>query len=146
MTPDEPASPEGRRERRARRLRQLRIAQPRSLQSRQLWAASVGLVAVLALAGFAARLKDLAAQAAEAAASGGPAAYGQLTTSVLDVTDEAGIVATVADVAARFGGIDVLANIAGAHRTTPMAARTHYVQALPTTFGFSTISWYLYDG
>ena len=53
MTPDEPASPEGRRERRARRLRQLRIAQPRSLQSRQLWAASVGLVAFLALAGFA---------------------------------------------------------------------------------------------
>ena len=52
MTPDEPASPEGRRERRARRLRQLRIAQPRSLQSRQLWAASVGLVAFLALAGY----------------------------------------------------------------------------------------------
>ncbi|MCL6619647.1 MAG: two-component sensor histidine kinase [Thermomonas hydrothermalis] len=31
----------------------LRLAQPRSLQSRQLWAASVGLVAFLALAGFA---------------------------------------------------------------------------------------------
>ncbi len=35
------------------RPRRLRIAQPRSLQSRQLWAASLGLVAFLALAGFA---------------------------------------------------------------------------------------------
>lgn len=34
-------------------MRNLHIAQPRSLQSRQLWAASVGLVAFLALAGFA---------------------------------------------------------------------------------------------
>ena len=38
---------------RAARLRRLRIAQPRSLQSRQLWAASVGLIAFLALAGYA---------------------------------------------------------------------------------------------
>jgi two-component system sensor histidine kinase PhoQ len=38
---------------RAARLRRLRIAQPRSLQSRQLWAASLGLVAFLALAGYA---------------------------------------------------------------------------------------------
>ncbi|MEE1617813.1 adenylosuccinate lyase [Brachybacterium sp. J153] len=28
-----------------------------------------------------------------------------------------------------------------AHRDTPMAARTHYVQALPTTFGFKTAIW-----
>lgn len=35
------------------RLSRLRIAQPRSLRSRQMWAASVGLVAFLALAGFA---------------------------------------------------------------------------------------------
>ena len=33
--------------------RRLRIAQPRSLQSRQLWAASLGLIAFLALAGYA---------------------------------------------------------------------------------------------
>lgn len=33
--------------------RRLRLAQPRSLQSRQLWAASLGLIAFLALAGFA---------------------------------------------------------------------------------------------
>ena len=31
----------------------MRIGQPRSLQSRQLWAASLGLVAFLALAGYA---------------------------------------------------------------------------------------------
>ena len=37
---------------RAVRLRNLRIAQPRSLQSRQLWAASVGLIARLAPAGY----------------------------------------------------------------------------------------------
>ena len=35
------------------RRRRLRFAQPRSLRSRQLWAASLGLVAFLALAGFA---------------------------------------------------------------------------------------------
>ena len=35
------------------RSRRLRLAQPRSLQSRQLWAASIGLMAFLALAGFA---------------------------------------------------------------------------------------------
>ena len=37
----------------APRARRLRIAQPRSLQSRQLWAASLGLIAFLALAGSA---------------------------------------------------------------------------------------------
>lgn len=49
MTPEssaaQPASPP--------RRRRLRIAQPGSLRSRQLWAASLGLVAFLALAGFA---------------------------------------------------------------------------------------------
>ena len=37
----------------AARRRRLRIVQPRSLQSRQLWAASLGLIAFLALAGYA---------------------------------------------------------------------------------------------
>ena len=36
-----------------RRVRRLRIGQPRSLQSRQLWAASLGVIAFLALAGYA---------------------------------------------------------------------------------------------
>ena len=52
MTPAPPA-PDDPRQRRDRRLRRLRIAQPRSLQSRQLWAASLGLIAFLALAGYA---------------------------------------------------------------------------------------------
>lgn len=34
-----------------------------------------------------------------------------------------------------------LAELAREHRTTPMAARTHYVQALPTTFGFKAAVW-----
>jgi two-component system sensor histidine kinase PhoQ len=50
-----PAAPEGPASRSGQRasLRNLRIGQPRSLRSRQLWAASLGLVAFLALAGFA---------------------------------------------------------------------------------------------
>ncbi len=69
-------------------------------------------------------LSGLTAAAGEAAASGEHPAYGVLTTSVLDVTDEAGIVATVAEVAGRFGGLDVLFNIAGMHVTTPMETIT----------------------
>ena len=53
MTPAPPPTDDDPRQRRDRRLRRLRIAQPRSLQSRQLWAASLGLVAFLALAGYA---------------------------------------------------------------------------------------------
>ena len=53
MSPAPAAPDEDTPERRARRLRRLRIGQPRSLQSRQLWAASLGLVAFLALAGYA---------------------------------------------------------------------------------------------
>lgn len=34
-----------------------------------------------------------------------------------------------------------LRDLSLAHRDTPMAARTHYVQALPTTFGFKTAIW-----
>lgn len=34
-----------------------------------------------------------------------------------------------------------LREITRSHRDTPMAARTHYVQALPTTFGFKTAIW-----
>ncbi|MBS0227474.1 MAG: sensor histidine kinase [Proteobacteria bacterium] len=49
MTPGTPVPVQ----RPVQRLRRLRIAQPRSLRSRQLWAASFGLVAFLALAGFA---------------------------------------------------------------------------------------------
>lgn len=34
-----------------------------------------------------------------------------------------------------------LAALAAEHRDTPMAGRTHYVQALPTTFGFKVAVW-----
>ena len=34
-----------------------------------------------------------------------------------------------------------LRDLTARHRDTPMAARTHYVQALPTTFGFKTAIW-----
>ena len=50
MASAEPATPDNDG---AARRRRLRIGQPRSLQSRQLWAASLGLVAFLALAGYA---------------------------------------------------------------------------------------------
>ena len=53
MTPPSPAEADTERKDRGQRLRRLKIAQPRSLQSRQLWAASFGLVAFLALAGYA---------------------------------------------------------------------------------------------
>ncbi len=49
MTP----MPSGSDGKQAPRRRRLQIAQPRSLRSRQLWAASFGLIAFLALAGFA---------------------------------------------------------------------------------------------
>jgi NAD(P)-dependent dehydrogenase (short-subunit alcohol dehydrogenase family) len=52
-----------------------------------------------------------------AAAITGP---GTITTRTADVTDEAAVVAAVADAAETLGGIDVLVNVAGVHRTTPI--------------------------
>lgn len=71
-----------------------------------------------------AELTRLAAEASQTAAEDGSQPHGILTTSVLDVTDEAAIVATVAEVAGRLDGIDVLFNIAGMHVTTPMETIT----------------------
>jgi NAD(P)-dependent dehydrogenase (short-subunit alcohol dehydrogenase family) len=56
-----------------------------------------------------------------AAAAGGP---GTIATRVADVTDEAAVVATVADAAGTLGGIDVLVNVAGVHKTTPIETLT----------------------
>lgn len=53
MRPTQQPAPDGQQAGRAPRPRRLPIAQPRSLQSRQLWAASLGLIAFLALAGYA---------------------------------------------------------------------------------------------
>jgi NAD(P)-dependent dehydrogenase (short-subunit alcohol dehydrogenase family) len=45
---------------------------------------------------------------------------GRIVTALVDVTDEAGVAATVDRAAAALGGIDVLVNVAGTHRTTPI--------------------------
>ena len=55
--------------------------------------------------------------AGTAEAADGP---GTITTRVVDVTDESAVVAAVREAADVLGGIDVLANVAGAHRTTPL--------------------------
>ena len=52
-----------------------------------------------------------------AAACAGP---GRLSTAVCDVTSETSVVDTVAGAVALLGGLDVLANVAGTHRTTPI--------------------------
>ncbi|WP_328867806.1 SDR family NAD(P)-dependent oxidoreductase [Streptomyces sp. NBC_00304] len=52
-----------------------------------------------------------------AAAAPGP---GRITTRVADVADEDAVVDTVRAAAEALGGIDVLVNVAGIHRTTPM--------------------------
>lgn len=45
---------------------------------------------------------------------------GRVVTAVVDVTDEAAVIATVAKAHAELGSIEVLVNVAGAHRTTPI--------------------------
>lgn len=52
------------------------------------------------------------------------AGTGSFTSAVVDITDEAAVVAVVAEAAEAMGGIDVLINVAGAHRTTPIETLT----------------------
>lgn len=54
----------------------------------------------------------------------GAVGTGRIATGVVDVTDEASVVATVAAARAELGSIDVLVNVAGAHRTTPIGSLT----------------------
>lgn len=49
---------------------------------------------------------------------------GRITTAVCDVTSEPEVIATVARAAGELGGLDVLANVAGIHRTTPIESLT----------------------
>lgn len=56
-----------------------------------------------------------------AAGATGP---GKVVTRVVDVTDESAVIETVADAAATLGGIDVLVNVAGIHKTTPIETLT----------------------
>ena len=45
---------------------------------------------------------------------------GRVVTGVVDVTDEAAVVAAVEAARAELGSVEVLVNVAGAHRTTPI--------------------------
>ncbi|TDD91081.1 SDR family oxidoreductase [Actinomadura darangshiensis] len=49
---------------------------------------------------------------------------GTVTTRLADVTDEPAVIATVAAAAEALGGIDVLVNVAGVHKTTPIETLT----------------------
>jgi NAD(P)-dependent dehydrogenase (short-subunit alcohol dehydrogenase family) len=49
---------------------------------------------------------------------------GRITTAVCDVTSEPEVVAAVARAGSDLGGLDVLANVAGIHRTTPIESLT----------------------
>ncbi|QKG21919.1 SDR family NAD(P)-dependent oxidoreductase [Actinomadura verrucosospora] len=73
----------------------------------------------LAAEGAAVYAVDLSADGlAETAA--GAAGPGTIATRVADVTDEPAVIAAVADAAETLGGIDVLVNVAGVHKTTPI--------------------------
>ncbi len=52
------------------------------------------------------------------------AGAGTFTSSVVDVTDEQQVIDTVAEAARTMGGIDVLVNVAGIHKTTPIEKLT----------------------
>lgn len=45
---------------------------------------------------------------------------GRIITGITDITDEAAVASVVDSAAAALGGIDVLINVAGTHRTTPI--------------------------
>ncbi|SCF59258.1 SDR family NAD(P)-dependent oxidoreductase [Streptomyces sp. Ncost-T10-10d] len=64
-----------------------------------------------------------------AAAADGP---GRIVTRVADVADEDAVVASVRAAAESLGGLDVLVNVAGIHRTTPTAADMERLFAVNT--------------
>lgn len=82
------------------------------------------------------------AETAAAVAAQGVETGGGIVTEVVDVTDEAGVVATVAAAAGQLGGIDVLVNVAGMHRTTPIAELT--VEDLRTLFDVNLVGTALF--
>ncbi|MFD0899712.1 SDR family NAD(P)-dependent oxidoreductase [Actinomadura sediminis] len=88
-------------------------------------ASGIGRATAIRLASEGARLYgvDLSADglAGTAAAITGP---GTIATRVADVTDEPAVIDAVRDAAGTLGGIDVLVNVAGIHKTTPLADLT----------------------
>ncbi|MFC7374672.1 adenylosuccinate lyase [Brachybacterium sp. GCM10030267] len=68
--------------------------------------------------------------------------YGVTTQDIVDTGTILQIKAAIVPLRRDLTAVAVaLRDLTAAHRDTPMAARTHYVQALPTTFGFKTAIW-----
>ncbi|MDQ1079434.1 3-carboxy-cis,cis-muconate cycloisomerase [Pseudoroseomonas cervicalis] len=84
-------------------------------------------------------LHQLVAQCGEA---GRYLHWGATTQDIMDTADvlrlRAGLDVVAAEIAALRG---ILADLAVAHRDTPMAGRTHLQQALPITFGYKAAIW-----
>lgn len=74
-----------------------------------------------------------------AAAATGP---GRVVTHVADVTDEVAVVETVERAVAELGSLQVLVNVAGTHRTTPIARLT--VEDLRTLFEVNLVGTALF--
>lgn len=85
----------------------------------------MGQATVLRLVAEGARVVAMDRNAAGLAETAGLAADpDRVATRVVDVTDEASVVAAVRAAAAELGGVDVLINLAGIHRTTPIESLT----------------------
>lgn len=84
-------------------------------------ASGIGRATAVRLASEGARVfavdRDSAGLAEMSEQAAGP---GGVLTATTDLTDEDAVVATVAAASAALGGIDVLINVAGTHRTTPI--------------------------
>ncbi|MDI3422185.1 SDR family NAD(P)-dependent oxidoreductase [Streptomyces luteolus] len=77
--------------------------------------------------------------AATAVAAAGP---GRIVTRVADVGDEGAVVDAVRAAVAELGGVDVLVNVAGIHRTTPIERLT--VEDLNQLFAVNTVGTALF--
>lgn len=85
-------------------------------------ASGIGRATALRLASEGATVfaVDLSADGLRETAGQVPPGAGRIHTHVADVSDEAAVVGAVARAAEELGGIDVLVNVAGVHRTTPI--------------------------